>query len=54
MPKKIAFEKKGNFYEYEIFPVVNNKNYYSYLRLPAELGRELKGKKLKVKIEVID
>ena len=54
MPRKIPFEKLGNKYIFETYPVVREKDYYSQVSLPIAIGREIKGKKIKVTIEVID
>lgn len=53
MPKKLAFEEKEGKAVYEIIPFVKEKNYQSYISLPAELGRKFKGKKVRVTIEEI-
>lgn len=54
MPKKIEFKKIGDTYHYEVTPLVKEEYYFSVLRLPAELGRLLKGKKVKVIIEPVN
>jgi hypothetical protein len=54
MPKKIKFQKiSDNKYIYETKPIVDESRYYSQITLPISIGREVKGKKLKVTIEVL-
>lgn len=54
MPKKIEFVKKGGKFEFEIIPYVNPKQYQSKISLPMELGKLIKGKKVKVIIDPIN
>lgn len=54
MPRNIDFERKGNTYEYEVVPIIREDIYYSVVRLPSKIAKEIKGKKVKVTIEPIE